>query len=82
MSENADSEFIVRGAQSFGAAVREFRLRRGLSQAELAEGSGLHRTYLSSLENGSTTAALRHLLRVLNLLELEVVIRPRRRVGE
>jgi transcriptional regulator with XRE-family HTH domain len=79
MSEKSDSEFIVRGPQSFGSAVREFRLGRGLSQAELAERSGLHRTYLSSVENGSTTEALRNLMRVLNLLDLDVVIRPRRR---
>jgi transcriptional regulator with XRE-family HTH domain len=77
MSEFSDNEFVVRGASSFGAAVREFRLRRALSQSELAERSGLHRTYVSGLESGRSTEAMRNLVRTANALDLEIVIRPK-----
>jgi transcriptional regulator with XRE-family HTH domain len=42
----------------FGEKVRELRLKRGLSQEQLAESSGLHRTYISSLELGKRNVSL------------------------
>ncbi|KJE76691.1 helix-turn-helix domain-containing protein [Ferrimicrobium acidiphilum] len=77
MSGNADREYVIRGPQSFGMALREFRLRRGLTQAELAKTSGLHRSYLSELERGSTTDAVRYLVLACRALDLEIVLRPR-----
>lgn len=44
--------------KKFGERVRELRLKRGLSQEELAELSGLHRTYISSLELGKRNVSL------------------------
>ena len=42
----------------FGEKVRELRVKRGLSQEQLAESSGLHRTYISSLELGKRNVSL------------------------
>lgn len=42
----------------FGDKVRELRTKRGLSQEQLAELSGLHRTYISSLELGKRNVSL------------------------
>lgn len=75
MSGNVDSEYVIRGPQSFGMALREFRLRRGVTQAELAKASGLHRSYLSELERGSTTDAMRYLILACRALDLEIVVR-------
>lgn len=36
----------------FGEAVRELRLKIGISQEGLADRAGLHRTYISLLERG------------------------------
>ena len=77
MSENVDTEYVIRGSQSFGMALREFRLRRGVTQAELARRSGLHRSYLSELERGSTTDAMPYFVLACRALDLEIVVRPR-----
>lgn len=79
MSAIYDDEFVVKHEALFGAAVQEFRTRQNLSQAELAERLGLHRSYLSALENGRSNQAMRVLMRAFRDLGLEVVVRPRSR---
>ena len=44
--------------REFGARVRERRKECGLSQEELAHKSGIHRTYVSSVERGERNIAL------------------------
>jgi len=44
--------------KQFGEKVRELRTKKGLSQEELAELSGLHRTYISSLELSKRNVSL------------------------
>lgn len=77
MSDNSDSEYVIHGPQSFGMALREFRIRQGKTQAKVAEKSGLHRSYLSDLERGANTGMMRHLVTVCRELDLEIVVRPR-----
>jgi len=47
---------------SFGHRVRDLRQARGLSQEQLAELAGLHRTYVSSLERGQRNVGLDNIL--------------------
>lgn len=49
---------------AFGQHVRDLRAQRGLSQEELAERSGLHRTYISSLERGQRNVSLDNIHRL------------------
>jgi transcriptional regulator with XRE-family HTH domain len=44
--------------KQFGEKVRAIRTKKGLSQEELAELAGLHRTYISSLELGKRNVSL------------------------
>ena len=55
----------------FGQRVRELRLAAALSQEELAESCGLHRTYIGGIERGERNVG------VLNLLQLARALRVR-----
>jgi transcriptional regulator with XRE-family HTH domain len=69
-----DGQFRVYSPQSLGTAIRHFRQEAGLSQMELAQRTGLNRTYLSALEQGHETEQLRRLLRVLKELGVRMTI--------
>ena len=45
---------------SLGAVIRDLRVAAGMSQEELADRAGIHRTYVSQLERGlkSPTVAI------------------------
>ena len=47
--------------EKFGQRIRALRKERGLSQEELAELSGLDRTYISGIERGIRNVALRNI---------------------
>ncbi len=66
-SEDEQSENI---SQKFGAAVRRRRLELGLSQEELADLSGLHRTYISDVERATRNITLKSAARIASSLEL------------
>ena len=55
----------------FGQRVRELRQAAGLSQEELAERCGLHRTYIGGIERGERNVG------VLNLLQLARALKVR-----
>ena len=57
---------------AFGRRVRELRAQRGLSQERLAEVSGLHRTYVSSLERGQRNVSLENIHRLAAALDVHV----------
>lgn len=57
--------------QAFADRVRELRRARGLSQGEFAERSGLHRTYISSVERGRRNVALVNVLRLARALDTD-----------
>lgn len=66
--------FRARSAPDLGAAVKHFRTRAGLTQAELAARAGLHRVTLSELESGRATEALVHLMDLFRELGVRVTI--------
>lgn len=55
--------------KAFGAVVREKRSKMKISQEELAERSGLHRTYIGGIEQGRRNLSLLNILRVAHALE-------------
>ena len=56
----------------FGEKVREERLKRGLSQEELAGKAGVHRTYIGMIERGEKNITLTNINKVANALDLKI----------
>lgn len=48
----------------YGQAVRKIRLARGISQEQLADLCGLHRTYISDIELGTRNVSLENIDRI------------------
>ena len=56
-----------------GYKIKEYRLKKTMSQAELAEKSGVSRTIISGLESGSiTTTTTETLLKIAKALDTKV----------
>ena len=66
--------FQVNDPSSFGAAIKDFRTVRHLSQAELAEAVGVHRSYLSGMEQGRFTEQLSRLFAIFRHLGVAVTL--------
>ncbi len=58
--------------ESFGARLQKIRNKKGFSQEGLAELSGLHRTYISSLERGTRNPTLITLNSIAKALKVEI----------
>jgi len=48
----------------FAANVRRLRKERGLSQEELAEAAGVHRTYVGMIERGEKNVTIYNIQRI------------------
>ena len=69
-----EQAFRVYTPESLGAAIRHYRQEAGLSQADLAERTGLNRTYLSDLERGHETEQVKRILRLLKQLGVRITL--------
>ena len=54
--------------EALGIVVRRRRLAAGLSQEQLADRSGLHRTYISMIERGLRTATVQTVAKLADAL--------------
>ncbi len=57
-------------AHTIGERIRIYRLKRGLSQEQLAELAGLHPTYIGQLERGEKNATMETIEKVSLALEI------------
>lgn len=53
---------------SFGLAVRAFREAKNISQEQLADTAGLHRTYIGSIERGERNLGIKNIFRIADAL--------------
>lgn len=56
----------------FGSSVRAWRGRLGISQEELAERAGLHRTYVCDIERGARNVSLKSVEKLARALEVSL----------
>ncbi|WP_051717497.1 helix-turn-helix domain-containing protein [Streptomyces megasporus] len=71
MTQAPDKLRIQRQRETFGRRVREHRILAGLSQEELAEAAGIHRTYVSSLERGQRNVSLDNIVALARALKVD-----------
>jgi transcriptional regulator with XRE-family HTH domain len=57
---------------AFGAALREVRTRRGLTQQALADRAELQRTYVADVEGGRRNVTLRNVERLSGALGISM----------
>ncbi|CBE67903.1 MAG: helix-turn-helix transcriptional regulator [Candidatus Methylomirabilis oxygeniifera] len=56
----------------FGQKVRQRRLSLAISQEELAERAGVHRTYVGMIERGEKNITLRNIVKFAKALDMPV----------
>jgi len=56
--------------KTFGRRLRVLREEQGFSQESLAELSGIHRTYVSSIERGERNVGFDNILKIAAALEV------------
>lgn len=57
----------------FGQKVRKARLKKGLSQEELAEKAGVHRTYIGMIERAEKNITLLNIEKLAKALDISIV---------
>lgn len=58
--------------EQFGNNVYVYRQARKLTQEQLAELTGLHRTYVSAVERGVRSISLKNIEKIANALKIPV----------
>lgn len=72
------SDFAVRTIDQLPDLLKAFRKRAGLSQAEAALRLGVTQQTLSALERKPDSVSLGRLLKLLSILDVELVLRSAR----
>ncbi|MCQ2302717.1 MAG: helix-turn-helix transcriptional regulator [Bacteroidales bacterium] len=57
----------------FGRKVAKLRKLQGISQEELAERCGIHRTYIGAIERGEKSPTLNTIEKIANGLNVEII---------
>lgn len=56
----------------FGQKIRNERIKQGLSQEELADRAGMHRTYIGMLERAEKNITLTNIYKIAKALNLPI----------
>jgi transcriptional regulator with XRE-family HTH domain len=56
----------------FSQRLRQIRQKKGLSQEELADSAGLHRTYVGSVERNERNISIDNMERLAKALEVDI----------
>lgn len=59
-------------SKQFGKKAREIRLKKGLSQGDVARRLNLHRSYVSGIERGVRNPSLKVVQKIAKALEVKV----------
>ncbi len=65
---------IITTRPQLGAALRRVRKSRGLAQIDLADAAGVQRSTISAIENSQRSINVETLLRLFEVLEIEISV--------
>ena len=68
---------IVSSVKDFGEAIRKRRKELGYTQGFLSEFSGLSASFISDVEHGKPTAELEKVMRLVNILGMDISVDTR-----
>lgn len=74
---SASTETSIRSTIELGTVIREQRKRLALKQLDLAGLGNTGNRFIVEVENGKPTAQIQKVLDLLDLLGLELVVRPK-----
>jgi DNA-binding XRE family transcriptional regulator len=69
-----DSRQLITIRLQVGGLIRRLRTRRGITQAELASLTGIHRTYLPRAERGQVTPSVIALMQISGALGVDKIL--------
>lgn len=72
---------MIRSPGQLGNLIHQARLKRGMTQKELADLIGTYQKTISTIENGSPGAKLGTMFSLLATLDLDLQLVPRRKGG-
>ncbi|QAZ39109.1 XRE family transcriptional regulator [Methylibium sp. Pch-M] len=75
------NEFPVRMADQLPSLLQSFRKAAGLTQADVAARLGVTQQTLSALERNASNVGAARLMKLLSILDVELVLRQRRPSG-
>lgn len=71
---SSSPQWVIRSPADLGRAIAGVRAERGVTQEQLAEETGIDRSYLARLEAGATTLVVERALRVLRRMGATVTV--------
>ena len=78
-TETNSLELVARNAAQLGSALHRFRKRREWTQQKAGERSGIKQNIVSHIESGSSGTQVGTLFKLLAGLDLELVLRKRKK---
>ena len=72
-------EFVIRTPKQLGPVLQGYRKSRSLTQAAVGQVVGVPQSEISRLELDASGSSLSRIFKLLAALDLELVIRPRKK---
>jgi len=70
-------DYVIRTSAQLGPVLQGYRKTRALTQAQVGQAIGSPQAEISKLELDPSSASLARVVKLLAVLDLELVVRPR-----
>ena len=74
-----ETAVVIRSGDALGHSLRRIRSEQSLTQSDIAQRSGVKQNAISRIEGGHLGRTTALIFKILAILDLEIVIRPRQK---